>query len=287
MKILITGTTGFVGSHLARCFSSAGHEVLGTTRRASAEKPAVLSAQYTFDLHRPELSFPLEGSDAVVHAAHDFSSGAGPANVAGTFFLAQQAARAGVRRQIFISSYSARPDAVTEYGQTKYELEQRLGNGTAVIVRPGLVIGSGGLFRRIAHMVQALPIVPMLNGGRGELPVVSIRDLAQSLLIVAAAEEPQAAYNLFNDQQITLREMVLAIERACALSRILLPIPACCVIPPLEFIGMLGLRLPVDINNVRAFIHNQRTPFVSDLAELIGAESTLEIMVREALNESR
>ena len=109
MTVLITGVNGFIGTHLARHWSSLGYTVYGTARHWP-DPPAglPLHRRITFDLGgeiRPE---DLAGADVVVHLAYDRKAGI-ELNLEGVKRVFAAATAAGVPRQIFVSSYSARP----------------------------------------------------------------------------------------------------------------------------------------------------------------------------------
>ena len=133
--------------------------------------------------------------DVVVHLAYDRKAGI-ELNVEGVKRVFAAAAAAGVSRQIFVSSYSARPDALSEYGRLKYLLETFFLERGQTIVRPGLVIGNGGLFGRNMEQILHTPLMPLLNAGSDLLPVVAVEDLVTAMTTLLHREP--GAYNLFN-----------------------------------------------------------------------------------------
>jgi nucleoside-diphosphate-sugar epimerase len=142
-RVLVTGATGFVGSHIARAFVEAGYEVQCGLRVSS--DPSWISdlpvRRVTLDLARPaDLPRTVQNLDVLVHAAgivkargkSDYHS----VNTEGTRRLAAAAVGAGVRRFVLISSLAARgPDALAKdnqdhpasaYGRSKLEAEESL-----------------------------------------------------------------------------------------------------------------------------------------------------------------
>ncbi|TLM99693.1 NAD-dependent epimerase/dehydratase family protein, partial [bacterium] len=129
MKILVTGSTGFIGSQLCRALVEDGHRVLAFHRASSSlrglegipgchEQPELSPVAGCLehvigDLAQLEsLASALQGVEAVFHTAGLISPGAQPerlyaVNVEGTRALLQAARDAGVRRVVFTSSVSA------------------------------------------------------------------------------------------------------------------------------------------------------------------------------------
>ncbi len=126
MKVFITGIHGFIAGHLSIFLRDQGYQVCGSTSRRS-EPPDRQSTPEKIYYHKLGEGFEgsmFAGMDVVIHCAHDFQKGALRRNIEGTLALAEAAKHQQVSKQIFVSSLSARPDAQTEYGKTKYAIEQ-------------------------------------------------------------------------------------------------------------------------------------------------------------------
>ena len=129
MKILVTGSTGFIGSQLCRALVAQGHRVLAFHRASSSlrglegipgcgEQPTLAPVAGCLehvigDLAQPEtLATALQGVEVVFHAAGLINPGAHPerlyaVNVEGTRALLLAARVAGVRRVVHTSSVAA------------------------------------------------------------------------------------------------------------------------------------------------------------------------------------
>ena len=161
MRILITGASGFVGSHLGKQLSTE-HQVLGVTYRSTRRLPFRTEC---VDLTAPKaVTALLQGFDpqAIVHAAalsrvlecEDDAERAQAVNVSATRILLQGAERLRARF-IFISSdqvfsgnrggyrESHTPDPVNVYGRTKLDAEGIVLSSIAptLIIRSNSVIG--------------------------------------------------------------------------------------------------------------------------------------------------
>lgn len=223
MKVLITGGTGFVGQLLVRTIQAQGHDVVRAVRQAQPDSVLIS----TVDGNTSWLA-ALQGGDSVVHLAarvhvmNDKSTDPlrefRRVNVEGTVHLARQAAAAGVRRFVFLSSVKVNGEATQEghpftaddapapedpYGVSKHEAEQALrqiANDTGmevVIIRPPLVYGPGvkanfkSMMRWLARGVP-LPLAAVTQNRRSLVALDNLVDL-----IMVCLSHPAAANHTF------------------------------------------------------------------------------------------
>jgi nucleoside-diphosphate-sugar epimerase len=195
MNFLITGATGFIGSRLAEIAMSQGHCVRTLTRADWSAEPAVPHPQRYFGQFPNQIpAEALRDVEVVVHCAAVLEArehAAQAVNVRGTVRLAELARASSVRTFIFLSSQSAKANAVSVYGRTKHAAElalSQLAGINVVILRPGLVCGTGnrGLFQRMCGMVNSLPILPLLGGGRAIVQPIHVDDLCDAVFTCAA-----------------------------------------------------------------------------------------------------
>lgn len=258
MNVLITGITGFIGGELALQLHQRGHSIVGTTRKPELIQPQIpLLSLRRFCIDEPFDATILEGVDIVVHAAHDFSPGAMDRNVETTKAFFSAASELGIQRQVFLSSFSARPDAVTEYGRTKYAIEKFFLEGGAIVVRPGLVVGRGGIFARISKLLSRFPAIPLVDGGTGLVPVIHVSTLAQALVQILERPFPLHEYNLYHQELVQLKELVNALRRSVGSRALMIPVPSKLLLLPLSALKKLHIPVPIDIDNLKAFVLNQ------------------------------
>lgn len=267
MRLLILGAAGFIGSHLARHAVALGHEVIALCRSGQMRGFSGLTLKW--ELGEPVPAAALDQVDCAIHLAHDFGGeiGARMTQRATPACVAQLRA-VGVARQMFFSSYSAGIHAASIYGRTKFAIEQALAaQGDVVIVRPGLVLGNGGLYGRIVRVARRFPVVPLPDGGRGLVPVITVEHLCRETLVLAEGAVAQREANLFYPRLRSLRQLVLDAAAEAGRHPWVLPVPSVPIIAGLRLAAFLHLPMPVSADNLQGFLANQQAQHVSTLEE--------------------
>jgi nucleoside-diphosphate-sugar epimerase len=282
MNIFITGIKGFIAGRLSRYLKEQGWSVSGSTSKAEKSEGGqqVGGRNFPHKLGDPVEESIFSGMDVVIHCAHDFQKAALNKNVEGTIALAEAAKRQGVKRHIFISSLSSRFDAQSEYGRAKFAIEGYFKEREGIIIRPGTVLGEGGIFGKMARLVKTFPVVPLLDGGHSQMFVIGLDDLCRCLGRIINTRDDRQEYNLYYPQKVTLKELLEAIKRLTGRRTLLLPLPASSLILPLSLLNQLGIKLPIDIENLRGFIKSQTMIYPSDLPKLRTTSSSLEEILK-------
>jgi len=283
VNVFITGINGFIGSALAKTLFERGHNVTGSVSGTEKLLSAPQYATQCFVIRMNEEFDPqvFRGVDALVHCAHDFRKGKSSNNIEGTQKLARAAMAEGIKWQIFMSSYSAHEKATSEYGQTKWELEKFFLELDQMVVKPGLVVGHGGLFLKMCGFLQSYPFVPLVDGGKGKLPIISIHDLTTSLVQLIKNPRP-GSFRFCNAEQVSLKELLVQIKRAGNYNAVLVPVPGQIIYLGLWISEKLGLPFQLDIDNLKGFQANQSVDDSTDLNQFVSRPMPLTEMIEVA-----
>lgn len=291
-SVLVTGATGFVGCALLPALSIAGWKIRALTRQA-------LSQELLFDqVEWRQVTglgddFPLVGCSAVVHLAARVhvmrESAADPlsefrcVNVVGTERLARQAAAAGVRRFVYLSSIKVsgeetpagqsffaddKPRPEDPYGISKHEAEVALLQVAAetglevVIIRPPLVYGPGvkGNFRTMLNWLRRGIPLPLasLDNRRSLVGLDNLCDLIRICL-----EHPTAVNEIFlvsDGQDLSTSELLHLAGDAMECPARLFPFPSAWLERGAAMLGKQGLarrlcgNLQVDIDKAKTML---------------------------------
>lgn len=286
MKVFVTGVRGFIGGRLAKRLHDAGHCVSGSgssPRREHEIAPWLVHYRTTPLAADPDPR-QLEGHDWVIHCAHSPGPGQERLNIAGTRRMTSAARAAGVHQQVFLSSFSAREDATHGYGFVKHELEQHFASAGWVVVRPGLVLGDGGLFRRLVGVVRRFPVIPVPGGGRRPVPVVGIADFLQATCHIVETDAP-GSFSLCYETRPPLVELLDLVAQSLHRGRLFLSLPDKVVRVGLALASLCGLRLGVDAGNLAGYASGCEVRHVSRLAELLPEHSSVQSAVSAAVDE--
>jgi NADH dehydrogenase len=249
--ILVSGATGFLGrrlcTHLAR---------QGWTIRALARDPGAAPRAGVFRCALPgtidEAAFD-GGGQALVHAAaatrRPGEAEAEAVNIEGSRRLFGMARAHGIRRIVFVSSMSAAPDAPARYGRDKWRVEQMLEAGRDVAVRPGLVVGPGGLFARMRAGLARSRIAPLVYGGKQRLPVLWWQDLCLAVERVLDGA-PLPVVRACAPEPVDLRKILEDLATLDGHRVVPVPLPGGALALLLALAERGGLRLPITSDNV-------------------------------------
>ena len=227
---LLTGSTGFLGRHLAQRLAADGRRLRALVRAGTDKKriPAEITEIVWGGLDEPAaIERAVAGIDTVFHLAARVSGGGGRAafehdNVTGTRVLLEASARAGVRRFVHVSSAGifgagAADTPITEstpldpeiekrgdYAWSKAEADRLVRGFSApgldcIVVRPGILYGAEQppFFARLALPIPGASGRRMIVGSpRALLPLTHVDNAADALVLAAERGRAGESYNV-------------------------------------------------------------------------------------------
>lgn len=249
MNALVTGGTGFVGSHLVEALVQRGDRVTALVR--SPDKAARLR-ELGVELIAGDLSDAAAlaraaaGRDVVYHVAGLVAARSEAeflaANRDGTRNVIGAAEAGGVTRFIYVSTMAAGgpaprgrplrgdepPRPVTRYGRSKLAAEElvRASSLRWTIIRPPMVYGPRDTEVLKVFRIARSGIAPVFGDGAQELSAIHAADLATALIAAAAADATtERTYCAAHPEIFTSAEFVRMVGRALGRNVRIVPLP--------------------------------------------------------------
>ncbi|MDP9135570.1 MAG: NAD-dependent epimerase/dehydratase family protein [Actinomycetota bacterium] len=276
MRVLVTGGTGFVGSHSVAALLGAGHEVRLLVRDSARVERALgplnvsVSDVVVGDMTDPEaIAKAVQGRDAVVHAAALFTfdprriANIGATNVRGTEVVLEAACKAGCDPVVHVSSFAAllpQNEALTADGpvgtiHTPYSRSKAESDRVArrwqdegapvVITYPGAVMGAND-----PHMGESARLIASILRGQvpfqlnGVLPIADVRYVAAGHAAVMEPGRGSRRY-LLTGIDTPGGELAAALRRVTGRRLIALPSPQVMTLAAARLADMLQRIAPV------------------------------------------
>ncbi len=285
MKAVVTGGTGFVGSHIVRALIADGHSVR-VVHRPTSPMAALAGVAYESAIgditDATSLEAAFAGCDWVFHVAAvaDYwradTARLFHVNVEGTKAVLAAARAVGVQRVIFTSSAAAiglRADGMPvdethtfnlspkqfPYAYSKVLAEQAVAQAVmdgqdVVILNPSIVLGPADLNvisgSYIVEIARWSWLTPCTSGGAG---FVDVRDVARWHLVAAKQGRTGERYILSTANYLH-RTIYDLVARVAGVPRPLFNMPSA-LLPLIaglaDALTQIGVKLPVDANQVR------------------------------------
>lgn len=180
--IVIAGASGFIGGALLKHFWLQGYELTALVRVIPNEE--LIGVKYVkYDMMK-EIDKSVSFQNAIIiHCAYSKQneSETFDINQRATQNLLQKAKREKAKQRIFLSSFSATSQSGSYYAVQKSKLEKLFQMEKSTIVRPGLVVGKGGLFYSTLQFIKRFGVLPLMGGGNQLVYYVGINDVVTAI----------------------------------------------------------------------------------------------------------
>lgn len=237
MNVLVTGGTGFVGTHLCRELDDSGHDVTALSRSPNdTDLPESVSV-VGGDVTEPDtLTEPMVDQDVVVNLValsplfkpkggnemHDRVHRHGTQNVV------DAAEEADVEAIVQMSALGADPEGATAYVRAKGRAETvvRESDLEWTIVRPSVIFGDGGEFVRFTHKLTTPYVTALPSGGSTRFQPIWIGDLAPMLADAVEDDRHRGqTYDVGGPDVLTLGDIARLVYRSEGRSLSIVPVP--------------------------------------------------------------
>ncbi|BDA59932.1 NAD-dependent epimerase/dehydratase family protein [Shewanella xiamenensis] len=249
MSIFLTGATGFIGKTLSNLLNERCRYAVRENGSGKFDNEFIVKS---ID-NNTNWKDAFQGCDSVIHLAglahsnvytsKDFTT----VNVEGTRNLAYQAAKAGVKRFVFVSSIGVNglstldkpfssfsvPNPHNIYAKSKldaelalYEVSKETGL-EVVVVRPTMVYGAHapGNFGLLTRVIKKSPCLPFdLTDNKRDF--IAVQNLAD--LLITCANHPDAGGHIFlasDGETVSIKEFTNAVAKGLNKKLIQLPVP--------------------------------------------------------------
>jgi len=235
MKALVTGASGFAGSHLVRALDQGGNSVVGLVRQSSnLTRLSGCSVQWVYGdiTDRDALQTAMTGVDVVFHTAAYVELGLVNAaemervNVEGTRAVLEAAQATGISKMVYCSTIGVfgdtqgqvvdetfkrvQTDFSSAYDRTKYQAQQLVDEFAAQV--PVVSVLPSGIFGpddpHFGPVIQQFlkGRLKLWAGGDRITGIVHVDDLATAMILAAERGKPGAHY-IISAGDLTTREM--------------------------------------------------------------------------------
>ncbi len=281
MHILITGASGFIGTHLTQALLDQGHRVTGAVRDPHSfrhQYPGAEAARIDFTqaVHADDWLPLLHDVDAVINAVGIIRESARQRfrtlHEQAPIALFQACEIAGVSRVIQISALGADKSARSQYHLSKRAADDYLAKSSLswTILRPSIVYGPGARSMALFKALAALPVTPLVNRGEQAIQPIHIADLTRAVLQCLTADGPAGVrIDLVGPEPVSFRDLMMQLRRWLGLGPLrVLPIPYGLSLLAARLGGFLG-GAPLTPETIR-MLQRGNTAHVHDFIRCFG-----------------
>jgi len=280
--ILLTGASGYVGSHLLDELLARGRRVRALVRSPeNADLPAEVQRLRGDVVKGEGLAEALEGVRTAYYLIHSMGRGADPSDDfaerdrAAAVNFGEAASAAGVERVIYLGGLGPTGPDASLHLRSRHEVAALLAQRVPdfVYVRAAMVIGPGSAsFEMLRHLVKRLPVMVTPRWVDTRSQPVAIDDVVQTLADAGELAEAPGEVQVGGAEVLTYREMM---GRTAALfgrrAPLIVKVP---VLSPRLSSHWVALVTPVETGLVRPLVDGLKSEMVVETPPPSGLNAT-------------
>ncbi len=263
MRIVVAGSSGFVGRRLCPALEDEGHDVVAMTRRPEAYDGAGTAVRA--DVHDAgSLDAALAGAYAayyLVHSLDDADFRHRDAEAATTF--AHAAAKAGLSRIVYLGGLGDDADDLSSHLRSRREVEELLGAGGVPVttLRAGIIVGHGGVsWEMTRQLVEHLPAMITPKWVRTRTQPIAVADVVRYLVgILTAPVQGSRAFDIGGPDVLEYVQMMRVVAGIEGRTMVVVPVP---LLTPSLSSRWLSLVTSVDVQTGRNLIDSMSNEVV-------------------------
>lgn len=263
MRVLVAGSSGFIGSRLGPALEADGHTVVAMTRdpaRYDGAGRAVFG-----DVHRPEtLRAALDGCHAAFYLVHSLGSADFEQRDAdGARAFGRAAADAGVERIVYLGGLGESGDDLSAHLRSRHEVEGLLAEAgvPVTVLRAGIVVGHGGIsWEMTRQLVEHLPAMICPRWVRTRTQPIAVADVIRYLVgTLAVPETAGRSFDIGGPEVLEYLTMMRRVATIEGRTMLVLPVP---LLTPSLSSRWLSLVTDVDVATGRSLIDSMSNEVV-------------------------
>ena len=263
MRIVVAGSSGFVGRRLCPALEDAGHDVVAMTRHPDTYQGA--GTPVRADVHdAASLDQALAGADAAYYLVHSLDDADFMRKDAeGARAFAEAAGRAGLQRIVYLGGLGDDADALSAHLRSRREVEKLLASGGVPVttLRAGIIVGHGGIsWEMTRQLVEHLPAMLTPRWVRTRTQPIAVADVVRYLVgVLEAPVEGSRSFDIGGPDVLQYVEMLRRVAAIEGRKLLVVPVP---LLTPRLSSRWLSLVTSVDVQTGRSLIDSMSNEVV-------------------------